>query len=77
MTLPQHLEPFLFQENPSLYCALKAVDQEYNAEGFGALAQVFLSMVARGACVEFCDKILSICELSQPASRQLAHDISK
>ncbi|KAJ3667071.1 hypothetical protein Zmor_002478 [Zophobas morio] len=23
----------------------------------------------------FCDRILSICELSQPASRQLAHDI--
>lgn len=77
MTLPQHLEPFLFQENPSLSCALKAVDQEYNTADGGVLAQIFLSIVARGTCQGFCDKILSIFELSQPASRQLAHDISE
>lgn len=79
MTLPQHLEPFLFRENPSLSCALKAVDQEYSSvvEGEGALASVFLKIVARGTCQGFTDRILSICELSQPASRQLAHDISK
>lgn len=79
MTLPQHLEPFLFRENPSLSCALNAVDQEYSsvADGEGALASVFLKIVARGTCQGFCDRILSICELSQPASRQLAHDISK
>ncbi|KAJ8983014.1 hypothetical protein NQ317_014311 [Molorchus minor] len=78
MTLPQHLEPFFFRENPSLACALKAVDLEYSnaAEGEGALASVFLKIVARGTCQGFCDRILSICELSQPASRQLAHDIS-
>ncbi|KAJ3667069.1 hypothetical protein Zmor_002477 [Zophobas morio] len=33
MTLPQHLEPFLFRENPSLTCALRAVDQEYSTAG--------------------------------------------
>lgn len=77
MTLPQHLEPFLFRENPSLSCALKAVDQEYNNAGDieGALADIFLKVVARGTCQGFCDRILSICELSQPSSRQLAHDI--
>ncbi|RZC34964.1 conserved oligomeric Golgi complex subunit 7 [Asbolus verrucosus] len=77
MTLPQHLEPFLFRDNPSLTCALKAVDQEYNTAGDveGALAHVFLKVVARGTCQGFCDRILSICELSHPASRQLAHDI--
>ena len=77
MTLPQHLEPFLFRENPSLTCALRAVDQEYSTAGDaeGSLAHVFLKIVARGTCQGFCDRILSICELSQPASRQLAHDI--
>ncbi|KAJ8969529.1 hypothetical protein NQ314_001712 [Rhamnusium bicolor] len=79
MTLPQHLEPFLFRENPSLACALKAVDQDYSnaPDGEGALASIFLKVVARGTCQGFCDRILSICALSQPASRQLAHDISK
>lgn len=77
MTLPQHLEPFLFRENPSLSCALKAVDQEYNTNDGGDLAQIFLSIIARGTCQGFCDRILSISDLSQPASRQLAHDISK
>lgn len=79
MELPQHLEPFLFKENPSLMCALKSIDQEYAeaSEVEGALAQIFLQIVARGTCNSFCDKLLSISKLSQPASRQLAHDISK
>lgn len=77
MTLPQHLEPFLFRENPSLSCALRSVDQDYNTAGEaeGALTHVFLQVVAKGTCQGFCDRILSICELSQPASRQLSHDI--
>lgn len=79
MTLPQHLEPFLFRENPSLSCALKAVDSEYAsaADVEGALADVFLNIVSRGTCQTYADQILSICELSAAASRQLAHDIGK
>lgn len=79
MILPQHIEPFLFKENPSLACALRSVDQEYSnaPEGEGTLAQVFLEIIARGTCQHFCDKILSIFELSPAASRQLAHDISE
>ncbi|XP_017783413.1 PREDICTED: conserved oligomeric Golgi complex subunit 7 [Nicrophorus vespilloides] len=79
MTLPQHLEPFLFRENPSLNCALKAADAEYSnsdEEGEGAMANIFLSIVARGTCQGYSDRILSIFELNQPASRQLAHDIN-
>ncbi|XP_066248690.1 conserved oligomeric Golgi complex subunit 7 [Euwallacea similis] len=78
MELPQHLEPFLFKENPALACALKSIDQEYfdAPDTEGALAQVFLQIVARGTCNNFCDKILSMASLSQPASRQLAHDIN-
>lgn len=79
MTLPQHLEPFLFRDNPSLTSALKAADSEYNntEDVEGALADVFLSIVARGTCHAYCDRILSICELGSSACRQLAHDISK
>lgn len=79
MTLPQHLEPFFFRENPSLTCALKAANPEYNNAGDveGGLANIFLTMVARGICDSYCDHILSICELSHSASRQLAHDIGK
>lgn len=79
MTLPQHLEPFLFRENPSLTCALKAADASYAtaSDVEGALADVFLSIVANGTCQVFCDRILSICELTHAAARQLSHDISK
>ncbi|GJQ81597.1 Cog7 [Trypoxylus dichotomus] len=77
MTLPQHLEPFLFRENPALSYALKAADPEYAtvADVEGALADVFLNIVSRGTCQTYSDQILSICELSAAASRQLAHDI--
>ncbi|KAB0789984.1 hypothetical protein PPYR_15730 [Photinus pyralis] len=77
MTLPQHLEPFLFRENPALSCALRAADEEYNnADSVeGALADVLLSIIAKGLCQAYCDQILSICELNNIASRQLAHDI--
>ncbi|XP_022909528.1 conserved oligomeric Golgi complex subunit 7 [Onthophagus taurus] len=78
ITLPQHLEPFLFRENPSLECALKASDPEYiNIEDVeGALADVFLKIIARGTCQSYCDQILTIFELTPAASRQLAHDIN-
>lgn len=78
MTIPQHLEPFLFRDNPSLSCALRAADSSYNNAGDveGAMADVFLAIVAKCTCQEFCDRILSIKELSHPAARQLSHDIS-
>lgn len=77
--MPQHLEPFLFRENPTLTCALKSADPEYNGatDVEGALADVFLAAVVRGTCQSYCDKIISICELNNASSRQLAHDISK
>ncbi|KAF5276063.1 hypothetical protein FQA39_LY00859 [Lamprigera yunnana] len=77
MTLPQHLEPFLFRDNPSLSCALKAVDEEYNNANNveGALADVLLGIIAKALCQAYCDQILSISEISNSASRQLAHDI--
>lgn len=79
MTLPQHLEPFLFRENPSLITALRAADVSYvNASDVeGALADVFLGIVANQTCQFFCDRILLINELNQLASRQLSHDIGE
>lgn len=78
MILPQHLEPFLLRENPALNCALKAADQEYNSltdEEEGRVANVLLSIIARGTCRSYCDNILTICELKPSACRQLANDI--
>lgn len=79
MTLPQHLEPFLFRENPSLSCALCATEAEYSnaPEGEGILANIFLEIIARGISLSYIDRILSIRELGNVASRQLAHDISE
>ena len=77
MTLPQHLEPFLFRDNPSLNCALKAADPKYGDadETDGTLAQVFIGIITQDVCQAYCDHILLIRELSSLASRQLALDI--
>lgn len=78
MTLPQHLEPFLLQDNSSLRIALKAADNEYSssvADEEGGLADVLLSIVARGTCQTYCDNIISIAELNGGANKQLATDI--
>lgn len=78
MTLPQHLEPFLLRENPSLTSALRVADSEYvGAQGVeeGGFADVLLGMVAKGTCQAYTDYILTICELSPSASKQLATDI--
>ncbi|XP_050312701.1 conserved oligomeric Golgi complex subunit 7 [Anthonomus grandis grandis] len=80
MELPQHLEPFLFKVDGArgaLACALRPVDREYALAppSEGALAQVFLRLVARGACDAFAEKILAIPHLSPTAVRQLAQDI--
>lgn len=77
MTLPQHLEPFLFGNNPSLNCALRAADQDYNnaSDIEGALADVLLGIVAKGTCQSYTNHILNISELNQASSRQLSHDI--
>ncbi|XP_063222292.1 conserved oligomeric Golgi complex subunit 7 isoform X2 [Bacillus rossius redtenbacheri] len=70
MTLPQHLEPFLLRDNPSLSLALREC-----ADAEGGLADWLLGDVARGTCHTYCDSILGICELSPGACKQLATDI--
>nr|CAD7198705.1 unnamed protein product [Timema douglasi] len=78
MTLPQHLEPFLLQDNPSLTLALQVADAEYGSlsrDTEGGLADVLLGIIARGTCQTYCETIMGICELTPTAGKQLATDI--
>jgi hypothetical protein len=80
MTLPQHLEPFLLQDNPSLTLALHMADAKYellSGEAEGGFADVLLGIIAQGTCQTYCDNILGICELGPAACKQLATDIGE
>ncbi|KAF7379665.1 hypothetical protein HZH68_016613 [Vespula germanica] len=76
MTLPQHLEPFLLRDNPSLTLALKAADPQY-AQGSteSGFTGILLDIIARGTCQMFHDQTLAIGRLSSVACKQLATDI--
>ncbi|KAG7190161.1 hypothetical protein KM043_006288 [Ampulex compressa] len=76
MTLPQHLEPFLLRDNPSLTRALKAADPQY-AQGSTetGFTGILLDIIAREACQMFQDQTLGISQLSSAACKQLATDI--
>ncbi|XP_046623336.1 conserved oligomeric Golgi complex subunit 7 [Neodiprion virginianus] len=76
MTLPQHLEPFLLRDNPSLTQALRAADPQY-AQGSSesGFTDILLGIVAKGTCSMFQDQTLGICELNAGACKQLATDI--
>ena len=78
MTLPQHLEPFLLRDNPSLTHALKAADPQYNQGSTeSGFADILLGIVAKETCQMFQDQTLGICELNFAACKQLATDIGK
>lgn len=74
LTLPQHLEPFLLNENPSLSKALECADPEYRQDG-GGPANILLAMLARGTCQALCDRILSTANLPAASCKQLITDI--
>ncbi|KAL1461335.1 hypothetical protein WDU94_013241 [Cyamophila willieti] len=74
LTLPQHLEPFLLSENPSLTKALQCADPEYKQDG-GGPANILLAMLARGTCQALCDRILATPKLSAVACKQLITDV--
>ena len=76
MTLPQHLEPFLLRDNPSLTHALRAADPQY-AQGSteSGFTDILLGIIAKGTCQMFQDQTLGICELNAAACKQLATDI--
>ncbi|KAF3427948.1 hypothetical protein E2986_06079, partial [Frieseomelitta varia] len=76
MTLPQHLEPFLLRENPSLTQALKAADPQYaQSSTESGFTGILLEIIAKETCQMFLDQTLGICQLSSAACKQLATDI--
>jgi len=78
MTLPQHLEPFLLRDNPSLTQALKAADPQYaQVSTESGFTGILLDIVARGTCQMFQDQTLGICQLNSVACKQLATDIGE
>lgn len=78
MTLPQHLEPFLLRDNPSLTQALKAADPQYvQGSSESGFTSILLDIIARGTCQMFQDQTLGICQLNFVACKQLATDIGK
>ncbi|XP_043271141.1 conserved oligomeric Golgi complex subunit 7 isoform X2 [Venturia canescens] len=76
MTLPQHLEPFLLRDNPSLTHALRAADPQYTQGSTeSGFTDILLGIIAKGTCQMFQDQSLGICELNAAACKQLATDI--
>ncbi|XP_011502446.1 PREDICTED: conserved oligomeric Golgi complex subunit 7 [Ceratosolen solmsi marchali] len=76
MTLPQHLEPFLLKDNPSLTKALKIADSRYSEDPCeSGFTNILLEIVAKEICQMFQDQTWSICELNTTACKQLATDI--
>ncbi|XP_008202373.1 conserved oligomeric Golgi complex subunit 7 isoform X1 [Nasonia vitripennis] len=76
MTLPQHLEPFLLRDNPSLTKTLKAADSQYSQESCeSGFTNILLGIVAKETCQMFQDQTWGIYELNAAACKQLATDI--
>lgn len=77
MTLPQHLEPFTMQDNPSVLVALKHGKLPYTDETElpEHVADLWLESIARGTMHLYCEQILKIQELSSHAAKQLITDI--
>lgn len=86
ITLPQHLEPFLSEDNFALNSVLEIINKEagnisveknITIEKGTMYANVLLMLVAHGTCQAYCDQILNIRELNDSAVRQLSADISE
>lgn len=79
ITLPQHLEPFLSQENTALNSVLQVISSELEKVSVEKenYPNVLLTLVAQGTCQAYADQILNIRELNISAVRQLAADISQ
>ncbi|XP_062594246.1 conserved oligomeric Golgi complex subunit 7-like isoform X1 [Saccostrea cucullata] len=77
MTLPQHLEPFTMQDNPSVLVALKHGKLPYTDETElpEQVADLWLESIARGTMHLYSEQILKIPELSSHATKQLITDI--
>ncbi|XP_056005871.1 conserved oligomeric Golgi complex subunit 7-like isoform X3 [Ostrea edulis] len=77
MTLPQHLEPFTMQDNPSVLVALKHGKLPYTDETElpEHVSDLWLESIARGTMHLYSEQILKIHELSNHATKQIITDI--
>ncbi|XP_067125689.1 conserved oligomeric Golgi complex subunit 7 [Centruroides vittatus] len=77
MTLPQHIEPFVLQDNPALVTALKHEQLPYTKPNdcVDHVADYLLSCIARGTLQIYFEAILKIPHLTSYANNQLITDI--
>lgn len=75
MTLPQHLEPFLLRDNPTLTRALRSADAQYENSCESGFTGILLGIVAKGTCQMLQDQTLAIEGINTTACKQLATDI--
>lgn len=76
ITLPQHIEPFVVDDNPALQLALKNGKLTYMVEQHAChLTDVLLGSVAQGTSQTYCDTIIRIQHLTPMSVKQLVTDI--
>ncbi|XP_043223970.1 conserved oligomeric Golgi complex subunit 7-like [Amphibalanus amphitrite] len=82
MTLPQHLEPFMTQHDPTLGRALQSGVMPYSSsvsggrsESESSVVHYIISCLSEGACQVYADTIVRIQHISAGMTRQLVADI--
>ncbi|CAN7997382.1 unnamed protein product [Ixodes hexagonus] len=77
LTIPQHIEPFIVEENEALATALKHSNLPHVIEGTSTdhVADYLLGCVAQATMYTYIDTVMQIDRLTQQASAQLATDI--
>lgn len=78
LTIPQHIEPFIVEENEALSTALKHSNLPHVIEGTSTdhVADYLLGCVAQATMYTYIDTVMQIERLTRQASVQLATDIS-
>jgi len=80
MTLPQHLEPYMSQDNAPLNRAFREAVFPGSSDTSGAAQQspadFLLGCISSSTCTSYYSYITSISTLNNNSSRQLAMDIS-
>uniref|UniRef100_A0A023GLZ0 Conserved oligomeric Golgi complex subunit 7 n=1 Tax=Amblyomma triste TaxID=251400 RepID=A0A023GLZ0_AMBTT len=78
LTIPQHIEPFIVEENEALSTALQHSNLPHVIEGISTdhVADYLLGCVAQATMYTYIDTVMQIERLTRQASAQLATDIS-
>jgi len=82
MTLPQHLEPFMTQQDPTLGRALQTGAMPYSCDVAGGRSEsettvvhYIISCLSEGACQVYADHVIKIPHIAPGMTRQLVADI--